>query len=138
MSMRDYAVDDYGLLITEEIVKAIASKVCDGYTEEEYNEDPFGFAYELYDKGIVDYINSFTGESIAINDNGENSWGVSEYYNDDVIYYVPTKNISTLFKAAYNDIDEIIAEFKSRLGEYLSEDFEYRKYIRHISGTYFG
>ena len=138
MSMRDYAVDDYGLLMNKEMVKAIASKVCDDFTEEEYNDYPFEFAYELYDKGIVEYINSFTGEAIAINDNGENSWGVSEYYNDDVIYYVPTKNISTLFKAAYKDMEEMIEEFKSRLGEYLSEDFEYRKYIRHISGTYFG
>ena len=108
MSMRDYAVNDYGLLITEEIVKSIASKVCEGYTEEEYKEDPFGFAYELYENGLVEYIGSFTGESIIINDNGENLWGNGEYYNDDVIYYVPTKNISTLFKAAYNNIDEMV------------------------------
>ena len=138
MSMRDYAVDDYGLLMTKEMVKAIAIKVCDDFTEEEYNNYPFEFAYKLYDKGIVEYISDFTGESIAINDNGENVWGVSEYYNDDVIYYVPTKNISTLFKAAYKNIEVMIEEFRNRLSEYLSEDFEYRKYIRHISGTYFG
>lgn len=138
MSMRDYAVNDYGLLITEEIVKNIASKVCEGYTEEEYKDDPFGFAYELYEKGLVEYIGSFTGESIVINDNGENLWGNGEYYNDDVIYYVPTKNISTLFKAAYNNIDEMIEEFKGKLGKYLPAEFDYRKYIRNISGTYYG
>ena len=138
MSMRDYAVNDYGLLMTEETVKMIATKVCDGYTEEEYNEDPFGFAYELYEKGVVEYIGSFTGESIAINDNGENVWGVSEYYNDDVIYYAPTSYISTLFKTAYKDMDEMIEDFRNRLGEYLPADFDYRKYIRNISGTYYG
>lgn len=138
MSMRDYAVNDYGLLITEEIAKNIASKVCEGYTEEEYKEDPFGFAYELYEKGLVEYIGSFTGESIIINDNGENLWGNGEYYNDDVIYYVPTKNISTLFKAAYNNIDEMIEEFKGKLCKYLPVDFDYRNHIRNISGTYYG
>ena len=138
MSMRDYAVDDYGLLMTKEMMKIVAAKVCDDYAEEEYDEDEYAFNEELYDRGIVEYIGDFTGESIAIKDNGEDSWGDSEYYRGDVIWYVPTKNISTLFKAAYKDMDEMIEEFRSRLGEYLSKDFEYRRYIRHISGTYFG
>lgn len=138
MSMRDYAVNDYGLLINEELVKVIASKACDGYTEEEYNEDPFGFAYELYDKGIVEYVGDFTGEAISINDDGTNNWGVSEHYNADVIYYIPTRNISTLFKAAYKNMDEMITEFKERLREYLPADFDYRKHICNISGTYYG
>ena len=138
MSMRDYAVDDYGLLMTREMLKAIASKVCDGYTEEEYEEDEFAFNEALYDEGIVEYIGSFTGESIAINDKGENMWGDSESYDDDIIYYTPTSKVSTLFNAAYKNVEEMIEEFRDRLGEYLPEDFEYRKYIRHISGTYFG
>ena len=138
MSMRDYAVDDYGLLMTVETMQMIAAKVCDDYTEEDYKEDPWSFNEEIYEKGIVEYIFSFTGESISINDKGESTWDVSEHYNDDCVWYVPTKNISTLFKAAYKNMDEMIEEFRNRLGEYLSEDFEYRKYIRHISGTYFG
>lgn len=138
MSMRDYAVDDYGLLMTREMLKEIASKVCEDYTEEAYEEDEFGFNDELYDEGIVEYISDFTGESIVINDKGENVWGDSESYNCDVIYFVPTSRISTLFKAAYRDMDDMIDEFKKRVGEYLPDDFDYRKYIRHISGTYFG
>ena len=138
MSMRDYAVDDYGLLMTREMMKMVASKVCDDYTEDDYADDPLGFNEELYDKGIVEYIGSFTGESIILNDNGENIWSVSESYDDDMIYYVPTSKISTLFKAAYKDMNEMIEEFKEKLGEYLPEDFDYRKYIRHISGTYYG
>lgn len=138
MSMRDYAVNDYGMLMTKEMLKMVASKVCDGYTEADYEDDPWGFNEELYDKGIVEYIGSFTGESIEINDDGINNWGVCEYYDDDVIYYAPTKNISTLFKAAYKNIDEIVDEFRNKLGEYLPADFDYRKYIRNISGTYYG
>lgn len=138
MSMRDYAVDDYGLLMTREMLKMVASKVCEGYTEEDYEDDEFAFNEELCDEGIVEYIGDFTGEAIVINDNGENMWGDSESYNSDIIYFAPTKKISTLFKAAYKDMDEMIEEFRDRLGEYLPADFDYRKYIRHISGIYFG
>jgi hypothetical protein len=136
--MRDYAVNDYGLLMTIEMMQMIASKVCDDYTDEDYKDDPYPFNGELYDKGIVEYIGDFTGESIEINDDGTVNWGVSEYYSADIIWYVPTKNISTLFKAAYKDIDEMIEEFRERFGKYFPADFDYRKYIRHISGTYYG
>ena len=138
MSMRDYAVNDYGLLMTTEMMKMVAAKVCEDYTDEEYADDPFGFNEEVCDKGIVEYIGSFTGESIAIDDNGAQIWSYGEHYSDDVIYYCPTQKISTLFKAAYANIDEMITEFKQKLGECLPEDFDYRKYIRNISGTYFG
>lgn len=138
MSMRDYAVNDYGLLLTKEMVKMVASKVCEDYTDEDYAEDPWGFNEELYDNGIIQYIGNFTGEAIEVNDLGENLWGDSEYYGDDAIYYVPTSKISTLFRAAYRDMDDLIKEFKSKVGEYLPEDFDYRKYVRNISGTYFG
>ena len=138
MSMRDYAVDDYGLLMTREMMKMVVSKVCEDYTEEDYEDDEFAFNEVLYDEGLVEYIGDFTGESIVINDKGENVWGDSESYDCDYIYYVPTNAVSTLFKAAYNSVDEMIEEFKEKIGEYFPADFDYRKYIRHISGTYFG
>ena len=138
MSMRDYAVDDYGLLMTREMMKMVVSKVCEDYTEEDYDDDEFSFNEEIYDKGIVEFISDFTGESISINDKGESTWSVIESYSGDMIWYVPTKNISTLFKAAYANMDEMIEEFRKRLEEYLPADFDYRKYIRHIFGTYFG
>lgn len=138
MSMRDYAVNDYGLLMTTEMMKMVASKVCEDYTDEDYAEDPWGFHETLYDEGIVEYISSFTGEALAINDIGETLWNDSEYYGDDVIYFVPTSKISTLFRAAYRDVDALIDEFKSKVGEYLPKDFDYRNHIRHISGVYFG
>jgi hypothetical protein len=136
--MRDYAVDDYGLLMTKEMMKMVAAKVCEDYTEEDYEDDEFAFNEVLYDDGIVEYIGSFTGEAIVVNDKGEDVWGDSESYDDDFIYYVPTNTVSALFKAAYSGVDEMISEFKEKLGEYLPDDFDYIKYIRHISGTYYG
>lgn len=135
MSMRDYAVDDYGLLLTEETMKIIASKVCDDF--EDMEEDEYGDA--LYEEGICEYIGDFTGEAGALLDNGLNDWiSNGEMYDGDRIYYVQVSSYPTIFKAAYENMDALIAEFKEKVGEYLPEDFNYRANIRHIIGTYYG
>ena len=135
MSMREWAVDDYGLLLTREMIKAIASKVLDDL--EERDEDEYGDA--LYEDGICEYIGEFTGEAIYMDDDGTEDWRRNgESYNGDRIYYVNVSKYPSLFKAAYENMDELIAEFKSKVGDYLPEDFDYRAHIRHIVGTYFG
>ncbi len=135
MSMRDYAVDDYGLLLTEETMKIIASKVCDDF--EDMEEDEYGDA--LYEEGICEYIGDFTGEAGILFDNGLNDWmSNGEMYDGDRIYYVQVSSYPTIFKAAYENMDALIAEFKEKVGEYLPNDFDYRANIRHIVGTYYG
>ena len=135
MSMRDYAVDDYGLVLDKETINDIASRIFDDYTE---NTDAY-WGYELYDKGICEYISEFTGESQELTDDGVYTWGGdSEEYRADVICYVPISKYPTLFKKSYNNMDEIVEEFKNKLNEYLTEDFDYRSRIRHICGTYYG
>lgn len=138
MSMKDYAVDDYGLLMTEETLKIIASKYCKDYTEEDYDDDEAYFNEKLYDAGIIDHIGEFTGEAMEIDNDGKNEWNTGEVYDWDTIYYVPISRMSTLFKATYNSMDELINEFKEKLGEYLPGDFDYRGNIRRIVGTYYG
>lgn len=135
MSMRDYPVDDYGLLLTDETMKIIASKVCDDF--EDLEEDEYGDA--LYEKGICEYIGDFTGEAGILFDDGMNDWMKNgEMYNGDRIYYIQVSSYPTIFKAAYENMDALIEEFKSKVGEYLPDDFDYRSNIRHIVGTYFG
>lgn len=134
MSMRDYPVDDYGLLLTDEMAKIIALKALD-----EIDEDEEDYGDLLYDEGLCEYIGEFTGEAIYIEDDGTDDWRRSgKYYSGDRIYYVNSSNYPTLFKAAYSNMDELIEEFKSNIGKYLPEDFDYRANIRHIVGTYFG
>ena len=137
MSMEYYAVDDYGLVLDKETIKVIASKVFDDFVD---NDEVFGdWGYELYDKGICDWIGEFTGEAQFIEDDGLFSWfSDSKNYNSDEIYYVHVRQYPTLFRPAYNNMEEIVEEFKSKLGEYLPEDFDYRSRIRHIVGTYYG
>ena len=135
MSMRDYAVNDYGLLLTEETMKIIASKVCDDF--EAIDEYCYGEA--LYENGVCEYIGDFTGEAIHITDDGNDDyWKDCESYSSDQIFYINVSSYPTLFKPAYESIDAVIAEFKEKVGEYLPEDFDYRSNIRHIVGTYFG
>ena len=133
MSMRDYAVSDYGLLLDDETMKIILSRVYPDYTDED------DMAYELYDKGICEYISDFTGEAMRISDNGGIIWSSDcEDFSHEVIAYVPASNFPTLFERAYENIYDLIDEFKGKLGEYLPDGFDYRDKIRHISGTYFG
>ncbi len=135
MSMRDYSVDDYGLVLDEEIINTIASKIFDDFAE---NTDAC-WEYELYDKGICEYISEFTGEAQEIADDGMFIWGGDyEYYSSETITYVPLSKYPTLFSKAYNNMEEIIDELKSKVGEYLPEDFDYRSRVCHISGTYYG
>lgn len=137
MSMRDYAVDDYGLVFNDEHLKILASKLCDDYTDEDFAEDECGFCEEVADKLALEYIGDFTGEAMNIKDDGSCGWD-GDTYNSDLIYYLRLSEYPTLFKAAYNSVDDAINELKERVGEYLPEDFPYREYLRHIVGTYFG
>lgn len=138
MSMRYYAVNDYGLVMTREMLKTICSKYYREYTEEKYNDDEYSFNDALYEEGIIEYISGFTGEAMVIDDNGNDDYNSSESYNDDTIYYVQTQNYGTLFKAAYANMEELESEFRNKFNKYFPDDFDYRKHIYHIVGTYFG
>lgn len=138
MSMKDYAINDYGLVMTRDMLKTICSKSYREYTEEKYNDDEYSFNDALYEEGVVEYISGFTGEAMVIDDNGSDDYNSSEAYNNDTIYYVPTQNYGTLFKAAYANMEELESEFRNKFNKYFPDDFDYRKHICHIVGTYFG
>lgn len=133
MSMREYASEDYGLVLSEDAMKLICEKV---FEDEPVEDENYGMA--LYDSGICNLMSSFTGEGYYVNDDGTDNWGHSIYYNGDDVYYIPINKYPNLFKTAYKDIDEVVAEFKERIGEYLPDNFDYRSNIRHIVGTVFG
>ena len=139
--MREWAVYDYGLLLTMDTMKVLAKKHCKDFTEEEFANDRFAFYEEIEEifGGNIEYIGEFTGEALYIEDSGSDEWGSqTEYFNNDYIYYVPINRMMSLFKAPYKDMDDMISDFKAKVGEYLPEDFDYRANIRHIVGTYFG
>lgn len=138
MSMRDYGVDDYGLVLNTNHLQILASRVLEDYSDEEWEIDKWGVIDAFADKVGVEYIGDFFGEAFAITDSGENDWSNSDVYSGDTIYYVPVSEYPNLFKQAYNNIGELSLEFKKKIGRYLPETFDYRNNIRHIVGTYFG
>lgn len=135
--MRDYPVYDYGLILDEKAIKHIAKRVFIDLSED---EDTFScLGYELYSKGICEYVSNFTGEAQAINEDGVVEWGCDHVaYCDDEIVYVSMDKYPFLFKKAYGSFTDIIKELKGKVGQYLPENFDYRNNIRHIVGTYYG
>lgn len=139
MSMRDYPVDTYGLLLNKETMKILAKKICEDYTDEDYDEDPYGFNELITDKfGRIDYISNFDGEGIPIDENGcDNYGGDIVYFSEDPVYILVANNTPSLFSAAYKNMDEMASEFERLLGSYLP-NLNYRSNIKHFVGTYFG
>ena len=137
MNIRSYAVNDYGLVMTRDMLKAICKKYFTEFTEKEYDEDENSFNEVLWDAGLVEHIGNFTGDVTVIDDNGNDMYEDYEAYDADTIYYVATEKFPSLFKTAYSSMDELESEFKNKFSRYLPEDFDYRKHICHIVGTYF-
>ena len=132
MSMREYAYEDYGLILDKPTMEYIFAK--------QFNEpiDDLDVGCELYDADVCTCAGQFTGEAFCLKDDGKDDWGDSFTYNCDEVYYVPINKYPSLFKAPYNNIDDIVEEFKEKLGEYMPEGYDYRANICHIIGTTWG
>lgn len=126
MSMRDYAVDDYGLVFNGNHLQLLASQVCDDYTEKDYDKNRYDYYEAVVDKFALECIGEFTGEAIYVDDEGSSRFDIVDIYNADSIYYLSLSEHATLFKSAYNSIDDIINEFKTKVGKYLPDNFQYR------------
>ena len=124
-----------GLVIDEDTAKLIALwEICD-FENKPFNE----IVYDLYEKGICEYISEFTGEAQQLSDDGRYTWDNSSVpYEGDVLAYIPVENYPTLFLRPYQNMEELIREFKTKFGHYFLEKFDYRSKINHITGTYSG
>lgn len=137
MSMRYCSINDYGLVLNNETMKMIASKLPGNHDVEKMGE--WDLRYLLYDEGICEYVSEFIGESIKVNtERGYLEEWNCNFYHMDSISYIGTKNYPTLFATAYKNMDELVEEFKDKLGKYLPEDFDYANNIYMISGVYYG
>lgn len=138
MSMRDYAVDDYGLVLDMNHLHYLSEKLLDDFTEVGWRTDKYGYIESVADTLGIEGISEFSGEAFIIKDDGESDWTNTDVYSGNTIYYIGTSKYPNLFKQAYQNITELIDEFKKKIGDYLPKEFDYRGSIRHIVGTYFG
>ena len=134
MSMREYAYEDYGLVLELDVMKYICTRK---FPEDEYDEDD-DVVQALYDTDFCTCAGQFTGEAFYINDDGRDDWNCSQSYSCDELYYIPFGGYPSLFKAPYNSIDEIVDEFKEKIGEFMPPDYDYRANLKHIIGTVWG
>lgn len=137
MSMRDYAVNTYGLYLDEEDIRTIYAN----YYEKEIDEELslHDLLWELYEDSVIDFESDFTGEAIALDDKGNPEWcDVLEYYSSEAVYYVQLAYQPSLLNCPYRDLDEAVAELRNAMDGLLPNDFDYRKQLCLICGTYFG
>ena len=136
MSMRDHSINDYGLLLTEETMHCLANKLCSDFSEEKWELDSYDFIESVKDKISACCAVEFTGKAYMLDNAGfDKPYNFYDFVNE-IIFYLPINPYASLFKATYGSMDEIIAEFKEKLGKYLPDDFNYRPYIMHFTGTH--
>lgn len=137
MSMRDYAVESYGLLLNDDALKAIAKKLCINFTENLWETDKWDFIDEITNQLWVEYNAEFTGEAFTVGDDGYDRYDTSVYFNCDPVFWAYPV-YPTLFNAPFTNIDDAVAWYKNQCGKYLPKNFNYRNNICHIVGTYYG
>lgn len=133
MSMNYYAVDDYGIVIKMEEQNFIR----DILAKEKKDIDDWG-NYEIADAAGCEYISNFTGEIFKISHDGSVDYTDSSSYDFDIIFYFSIPKWSTLFKPAYENMEELIESMKELYSEWLPNDYDYANHIYKIAGVYNG
>lgn len=83
MSMRDYAVDDYGLVLFSNDLRLLAEKIVDDFSECDWENDMYSIIEDVVGKLGIEYISSFTGETYQLLDDGDVDWADSDLFNDE-------------------------------------------------------
>ena len=103
---------------------------------------------ELAEEDVVESQFSFTGDAFPLNDDGGEEWGEGESFADEAVYYVALPKSPRFFKAAYRDMDALVADMLARYRKVRRGDKsrrlpvltakKVRKLLRSIDGTYYG
>lgn len=135
MSMRDYGVDDYGI-----VLNGLGAK---RGKHPDFDEN---WLEEMYENETISCQSNCTAEAAPLSDQGHPDWNHVDYFNCESIYYIALKKCPTLFKRAYKDMKEIIDELVASYKAARKEDNrlpkltrkEIRGMLRYISGSYNG
>lgn len=128
MSMNNYAICDYGCVLTQEMKKAFIKKNLSKIIAD-FNFDPNTSIDEIMD--YTPEINEFLSDTfdiicdsciedpIYLTKIGQNDIDYSDKSSEyeDEICYIPLHHAPKFFKAAYTSIDEIVSEIKSQFSD---------------------
>lgn len=137
--MKDYSISDFGIIFcTKELeYAALILKAEDNnfeYLDENGDIDEYCVAESI----DLEQVSSFTGDAVLVDIDSNYDYGNVVSFSDETIIYANVQKWSTLFKAAYSSMSEIVDEMKKNYGMYLPCDFDYKSNIRKIVGTYYG
>ena len=142
MSMREYGTFGRGLLIPEKCIESVVKK-CTDFNEEEYGDNYKQFLNDTvydsanFDGGHLIEFSECSGDFFDVDDK-EYKMFEDDEVDEDWFFIIELDKYPSLFTQAYKDEDEIVEEFKSKVGKYFPEDFDYKKYLVSYHGTYWG
>lgn len=89
-------------------------------------------AAELLEERKIEVLraNEFTGKTISVVDPNQ-----EDDFQADYIAYIPTSKPRSIFNDGYDTIDQVVAEFRAKLGHTLPPEFSYKRGIVNIIGT---
>jgi len=85
MSMCDYAVDDYGLVLNLNHLHCLASRVLEDFTEDEWDDDMMSCVEAVVEIIDLNIISNFSGETFPIRDDGGQVWLDTEPYSRNIL-----------------------------------------------------
>lgn len=142
MSTQNWGFSFYGLVFDEDELKGMCEKAFNDFNEHEFDDDPMGYAYRLWEeRGIIDVESEFSGDSSSLlfSDESDQMYEMfSKAYYSEPLYYFMLRKQPNLFRAAYSSMDDVVDELKESLGKYLPENYDYKNKICHVSGSYYG
>lgn len=89
---------------------------------------------------------SLTGETFPYDRHGNVKWSDGEYWSDETVYYIDLPKYPSLFKRAYEDMNELLKDMKRAYDRARKRDDRLPKltlkqvleHFREIQGTYCG
>lgn len=139
MSMRYYAIDDYGYVLNDDEMNALAKQM---NLDDGYDPDTEVDRWDVAERYDITPESEFEGELYPIDSCGNDIWEASENA-DESLYYIPLTHGPALFGSApyvnkYYLIKEMREEYPQFKVIFPDDDDEFFKHIRHIVGTTFG
>lgn len=134
-----YCAKQTDMEIPEEIARIPAQELSERYYEEGYDSFFEDIVTEDWMDAISDlcYAQCFEGSvSTMFPKKAKNPIDESFASGDDTIAILECSREATLFRAAYTDLDELVAEYQERLSQLnLPESFDWIGHVVTVSGT---
>lgn len=138
MGMKNWAVDEYGIVLGVDDLRKICAKVLqEKISDEDWEVDPYGFIDSLRGKIDICSCGDFTGEAMKIGKDGRDIYHDTLTFSGDEIFYIAIRRYPTLFEGAYKRFEDMVLDFKNTMVKYAPDNFDFSN-VRHIVGTYFG